>query len=228
MGGLPEPKPASLVGPDTSIRLVGPAPRFVSRGGEKLDHALGEFGLDVDGSRAFDAGASTGGFTDCLLQRGAAEVVAFDVGYGQLHDRIRRDPRVRVVERANLRHVDPDEVGAPFDIIVADLSFISLAVVAPALASLGGPETSYVLLVKPQFELGREHVPRGGVVSEPDLHALALDLAATGLAAAGLGVVAATRSPITGSKGNREFIVLARPGSRTLTAADLEAVVMSR
>jgi 23S rRNA (cytidine1920-2'-O)/16S rRNA (cytidine1409-2'-O)-methyltransferase len=188
----------------------------VGRGGQKLDHALEQFDVPVSGRRAIDVGASTGGFTDCLLQREAASVVALDVGYGQLHHRIRSDPRVEVVERTNVRHVDPLEVGAPFDIVVADLSFISIQLVAEALSALGADGSDWVLLVKPQFEVGRELVGSGGVVRDPAIHREAIELAVRALVATGLGVLNVVASPITGAEGNREFFVHARRGRSTL------------
>ncbi len=222
--GIPSPKPATLVAEDAAIRLRTPQHEYVGRGGVKLAGALDGFDIDVTGRRALDAGASTGGFTDCLLQRGAASVVAVDVGYGQLAWKLRSDPRVRVFDRTNLRHADPVALGAPFDVVVADLSFISLSVVAPALAALGAPGTDYVLLVKPQFEVGREHVGRGGLVRDPALWARALCDVAAGLDAAGLGVMAAVPSPIAGATGNREFFVHCRPGQRRLDDQRLEEV----
>ncbi len=224
VAGVPTPKPATLVAEDAAIRLRSVEPQFVGRGGVKLAAALDGFGVDVSGRKALDAGASTGGFTDCLLQRGAAEVAAVDVGYGQLAWKLRNDRRVRVHDRTNLRHADPADLGAPFDVVVADLSFISLTVVAEALAAMGSPGTDYVLLVKPQFEVGREQVGRGGLVRDAARWAQALRDVAAGLDGAGLGVVAALPSPIAGATGNREFFVHARPGRRVLDDAALEEV----
>lgn len=206
--------------------MDAPPARFVSRAGAKLDGALERFGISVAGTRAIDVGASTGGFSDCLLQRGAAEVVAVDVGYGQMHDRIRTDERVTVVERTNIRHADPEELGAAFDLIVADLSFISLALVAPQLASLGSSESDWVLLVKPQFEVGKELVGKGGIVRDPDAHMLAIEQAADALAANGIGVVGLVVSSITGTEGNREFLVHGRVTERTVDAGTVRAIVL--
>lgn len=168
VGGAPANKPARLVAPDEPVLVQGPPPRFVSRGGEKLDHALDVFGLDVRGRRALDVGASTGGFTDCLLQRGAAHVVALDVGHGQLHERVRRDPRVTDLERTNVRHVDLETIGGPVDLVVGDVSFISLRLVVGPVVSVCQPGADMVLLVKPQFEAGRREVSRGrGIISDP-------------------------------------------------------------
>ncbi|MGH8975087.1 MAG: TlyA family RNA methyltransferase, partial [Acidimicrobiia bacterium] len=171
VSGAPADRSSRLVDAGEPIHLAGPPPRFVSRGGEKLDAALDRFGIDVTGLRALDAGASTGGFTDCLLQRGATRVVAVDVGHGQLAWSLRTDPRVEVVEGTNVRHLTPDVIGGPVELAVADLSFISLRVVAPALAGvLDGPGAEAVFLIKPQFEAGRAEVGRGGIVSDPAVH----------------------------------------------------------
>src|SRR5206468_11554058 len=149
------------------IELTGPPPRFVGRGGEKLDAALEGFDVDVGGLRCLAAGASTGGFTDCLLQRGAAEVIAVDVGYGQLHERVRSDSRVRNIERTNIRTLTADEIDGPVDVLVADLSFISLRLVLATLVSLARPGSDLVLLVKPQLEAGRQEAARGrGVITD--------------------------------------------------------------
>src|SRR3954451_18451467 len=173
-----------------SSRLVDPAdavvvqqrPRFVSRGGDKLDAALDSFAIDVAGMRALDAGASTGGFTDCLLQRGAAQVVALDVGHGQLHPKIRADPRVSVFERFHVRDVTPDAIGGDVDLVVADLSFISLVRVLDSLIGVSRSDGQLVLLVKPQFEAGRAEVDRGsGVIRDPAIHERVRDEVATAL-----------------------------------------------
>ncbi len=224
---MPEPKAASLVAEDAVVRIEEEADPYVGRGGVKLAWALDVFAIEVAGARALDVGASTGGFTDCLLQRGAARVTALDVGYGQLHWRLRRDPRVRVIERTNVRTVDPGRVGGPFDVVTADVSFISLVTVAPALVSLGDTDTSYVLLVKPQFELGPELVGKGGIVRDPGLHLRALQSVEDGLAMQGIGAWGATPSPIRGAKGNREFFLAARPGPPVLTQEDLRRAVES-
>lgn len=199
-----------MVAADAVIKLVAEPSRYVSRGGEKLAGALDALGVDVAGRRALDAGASTGGFTDCLLQRGVMSVAAVDVGYGQLDWKLRQDPRVEVYERTNIRYVTPDDVGGPFDLIVADLSFIGLAMVVPVLAQLGGETADWVLLVKPQFEVGKEHVGRGGVVRDPAQHGAAVASVSQALGAAGLRVVDVTESPLLGPSGNREFFVWAR------------------
>jgi 23S rRNA (cytidine1920-2'-O)/16S rRNA (cytidine1409-2'-O)-methyltransferase len=189
----------------------GEGPRFVGRGGEKLAAALDRFAVTVDGSRALDAGASTGGFTDCLLQYGARCVVAVDVGYGQLHERLRADPRVESVERTNVRDLVPGDLGPPFDVVVADLSFISLRTVLAPLLEQAAPAAHVVLLVKPQFEAGREEAARGrGVISDPAVWLRVLDEVLIALRAAGAAIMGAMVSPLTGADGNVEFLVHAR------------------
>lgn len=222
--GNPAPKPSTLVAAEDPLSIEGPPARFVSRAGAKLDDAIEAFGVPVDGRNAIDLGASTGGFTDCLLQRGASSVVALDVGYGQLHHRIRSDDRVTVVERTNVRHADPAGLGAPFDVVVADLSFISLALVAPQISALGGSESDWVLLVKPQFEAGKLQVGRGGIVREPEVHAQAIEQAISALAQAGVGTVGLIDSSITGSEGNREFLVHGRRAERSIDAGTVRAI----
>ncbi len=201
-------KASRQVSPADAVVVEGPPPRFVGRGAEKLDHALDEFALDVTGLRALDAGASTGGFTDCLLQRGAAHVVALDVGHGQLHERLRADPRVTNLERCNVRHATAEQIGGRVELVVGDLSFISLTTVIPALVSLCQPGRSMVLLVKPQFEAGRAEVSRGkGVITDPAIRERVRGSVATALGAAGCAVVGWTESPIRGADGNVEFLV---------------------
>ncbi len=207
-------RPSRLVGAAEPIHLAGPPPRFVSRGGDKLDAALEHFGIDVAGRRALDAGASTGGFTDCLLQRGAAGVVAVDVGHGQLAWSLRTDPRVVVKEGSNVRNLTATDIGGPVDVAVADLSFISLRVVAPALAGvLAGATAEAVFLVKPQFEAGRGEVGRGGIVSDPAVHRRVLAEVSDALAAEGLMMVGVMASPLRGASGNVEFLAHFRPAA---------------
>lgn len=190
-----------------------PAAAFVSRGGQKLDGALQALGVDVAGLRALDAGASTGGFTDCLLRRGAVHVVAVDVAYGQLAWTLRNDERVTVMERSNIRHLQASDIGDPVDLVVADLSFISLRTVKDAVSDLTAPNGSLVLMVKPQFELPRDQVPAGGVVNDPALWRRAVADVVNGYRDAGFFLAGAAASPITGPKGNREFFVhLVRAG----------------
>ena len=210
---MPTPKPTTLVSPDTPIDLVGEPRRYVSRGAYKLIGALDAFGIDVEGRRALDAGASTGGFTQVLLERGASEVVALDVGYGQLDQRLRDDERVVVMERTNLRHVTPEDTGGRFSMVVADLSFISLCTVAPALARLADDDADLVLLIKPQFEAGKGEVGRGGIVRDDDVRRRAVEKALRCLTGEGLTPVGIVPSPITGADGNREFLAWCRPGA---------------
>jgi 23S rRNA (cytidine1920-2'-O)/16S rRNA (cytidine1409-2'-O)-methyltransferase len=201
-------KPSRQVAPADAIVLDAPPARFVGRGAHKLEHALEAFRVDVDGLRALDAGASTGGFTDCLLQRGARHVVALDVGHGQLHERLRADPRVTSLERCNVRNATTDTIGGPVDLVVGDLSFISLTLVVPVLVSLCQPGSPMVLLVKPQFEAGRAEVSKGrGVVTDPDVHDRVCAEVADSLVAAACTVIAWTESPIRGADGNVEFLV---------------------
>ncbi|MGZ4734244.1 MAG: TlyA family RNA methyltransferase [Acidimicrobiia bacterium] len=224
VGGAPASSAARQVAPDEAVAVAAPAARFVSRGGEKLDAALTEWSVPTRDRRALDAGASTGGFTDCLLQRGAREVIALDVGHGQLAWSLRSDPRVVVMERTNVRHVE-ELPGGPVDLVVADLSFISLRTVAPALLRLATPSADFVLLVKPQFEAGRDRVGRGGIVRDPAVHRAVLAEVVAGLAAAGLVVVAMMRSPLTGADGNVEFLARAATAGTAVTAADLDDLV---
>jgi len=199
---------ARQVAPSDAVVLADPPARWVGRGAEKLDRALEVFQIDVMGMRALDAGASTGGFTDCLLQRGARQVVAVDVGHGQLHERLRADPRVVSMERRNIRSADVDTIGGPVDIAVGDLSFISLALVVPPLISMCHPGSPMVLLVKPQFEAKRREVDKGrGVISDPAIHARIRDEIEDVFERANCRVIGWTESPIRGADGNREFLV---------------------
>lgn len=201
-------KPARQVAAGDQLVIAGPPPRFVGRGGLKLDHALDAFAIDVAGLRGLDAGASTGGFTDCLLQRGASEVVAVDVGHGQLHERLRADRRVRNMERTNVRDINPAMIGGPVDIVVGDLSFISLRLVTTPLVSVCQPGAPMVLLVKPQFEAGRVEVSRGrGVITDPAIWERVQVEIEQALTVANCAVGGWTDSPITGADGNREFLV---------------------
>ena len=211
VGGAVAIKVARLVAAGEPVVVEGARPMYVGRGGEKLDHALTTFGIDVTGWVALDAGASTGGFTDCLLQRGARHVVAVDVGHGQLHERLRADERVTNVERTNVRGVTTVVTGGPVDIVVADLSFISLTMVIGALAGVCKPGAPMVLLVKPQFEAGRAEASRGrGVITDPTIWDRVRSEITDALGGARCEVAAWTVSPITGAEGNREFLVHAR------------------
>lgn len=208
VNGAAAMKPGQVISPSARIE-VAQRPRFVSRGGEKLDGALDAFGLDVRGMRAVDVGASTGGFTDCLLARGASSVVALDVGYGQLAWKLRTDERVTVVERTNVRDADPVTLGAPFDLVVCDVSFISLRIVLPKLMELAGERGQLVALVKPQFEVGKARVGKKGVVRDAALHAEAIEGVVAAIRAAGWRVRGITFSPLKGPEGNIEFWVWA-------------------
>ena len=186
--------------------------RYVSRGGVKLEGAVADFGLKVEGVQALDVGASTGGFTDCLLQHGAAEVTAVDVGYGQLHWRLRQDPRVRVIERVNARFLTPDVVGGPFPLVVIDVSFISLALILPAVLKVLSAGGEVLALVKPQFELGPEKVGRGGVVRDPVLQAEAVERVAGLARSLGLSVLGTAPARLKGPQGNQEHFLHLRLG----------------
>jgi len=235
--GVPATKPARLVGLEDPLALAGPGPRFVSRGGEKLDAALDRFGVEPAGKVALDAGASTGGFTDCLLQRGAAHVVAVDVGRGQLDLRLRQDPRVTVRERTNVRHLTLADLGPdtgpehqPFDLLVADLAFISLRTVAPALVGLTGPGADLVLLVKPQFEAGQVEVSRGrGVIRDPGVWTESLEKVLGTFADLGAPVAAEADglmvSPLLGAEGNVEFLAHLVTGGNNVAIDDLSRLV---
>ncbi len=210
VAGAPAAKAARLVSPSEPIAVLGPPARFVSRGGHKLDAALDRFELEVSGKRALDAGASTGGFTDCLLQRGAEHVVALDVGHGQLDQRLRDDPRVTTAEKTNLRHVALRQLGGvAFPLLVADLSFISLTAVAPILlGSLAAPHADLVALVKPEFEAGPAEASRGkGVIRDPAVWRSVLGQVVTAYQRAGAAMMEGMVSPITGARGNVEFLL---------------------
>ena len=206
-------KPGELVAEDAEFELAA-TPAFVSRGGVKLDNALAQLGLDVTGTRALDLGACTGGFTDCLLQRGAEHVVAVDVGYGQLAWSLRSDPRVTVLERRNARTLRPEELPYRAGLIVIDVSFISLAKVLPAALACTAPQFDCLALVKPQFEAGRERVGKGGVVREPRWRREAL--IEVGLVGRGQGaaVLSYASSGLPGPKGNLETFVWLAEGAR--------------
>lgn len=205
-------RPNRMVAPGDAVVLEGPPARFVGRGGEKLEHALARFHIDVAGSNAIDVGASTGGFTDCLLQRGAARVVALDVGHGQLDQRLRHDVRVTVVERTHVNDADVDALGGPFDVVVADVSFISLTSVSDALIRrLAKPGAAVVTLVKPQFEVSKAVASRGkGVVLDPAERAGAVTRVRNAIEAAGATIMGVVDSPITGASGNQEYLLYAR------------------
>jgi 23S rRNA (cytidine1920-2'-O)/16S rRNA (cytidine1409-2'-O)-methyltransferase len=203
-------KPATLVDEGANLQLVAGAP-YVSRGGEKLEHALDIFNIDVAGAVAADIGASTGGFTDCLLQRGASRVYAIDVGRGQLDLRLRRDPRVAVMEGVNARYLEG--LPEPVDLVTVDVAFISLRQVLPAVRRLLRPGGSIVALFKPQFEAVRREVGRGGVIRDPQMHARLIGRFALWCVRNGLRVLGLTASPLLGPAGNREFFFHLREAS---------------
>jgi 23S rRNA (cytidine1920-2'-O)/16S rRNA (cytidine1409-2'-O)-methyltransferase len=226
VAGAPATKPATAVEPGTPLVVREPEGEvWVSRGGHKLAGALEAFGYDPRGMRALDAGASTGGFTDVLLRRGAAHVVAVDVGYGQLAWSLQTDERVTVLDRTNVRGLTPEQVGAPVDLVVADLSFIPLGLVLPALVACGTPGVDLLPMVKPQFEVGKERLPAGGVVRDPALRAEAVRGVAREAARLGLGVRGVTASPLPGPSGNVEYFLWLTPGAPPLADADLQAAV---
>lgn len=202
-------KPGAPVLSDAALRLLGDDMPFVSRGGLKLQGALEHWHIDVTGRCCLDVGASTGGFTDCLLQRGAASVIAVDTGFGQIAMKLRNDPRVRLMERTNARLLEPGAIGPDPTLLVMDVSFISASLlVEPVFAAAPGLHEA-VILVKPQFEAGREHVGKGGIVRDPAAHRIAIDKVAAAVTAIGWQVAAHIPSPITGAEGNQEFLLYA-------------------
>ncbi len=203
-------KPGSMVDTGAEVHIVGEDLRYVGRGGLKLEAALEHWNLVVAGRTALDVGASTGGFTDCLLQRGAARVIAIDVGYGQFDWKLRGDPRVRLLERTNVRYLAREELGEASDLAVVDVSFISLRLVLPVLVELLDPPREIVALVKPQFEVGKGQVGKGGIVRDEELQQRAVDDVTACARELGLDVVGWIESPIFGAKGNREFLLYAR------------------
>jgi 23S rRNA (cytidine1920-2'-O)/16S rRNA (cytidine1409-2'-O)-methyltransferase len=223
-------KPATGVTTDVALVVLEDPdrPDYVSRGGHKLAGALTAFeplGLSVRGRRCLDAGASTGGFTDVLLRHGAAEVVAVDVGYGQLAWSLRQDPRVVVHDRTNVRELTVDQVGGPVDVVVGDLSFISLLLVLDALLGVTSEDGDLALMVKPQFEVGKDRVGKGGVVRDPALRAEAVAAVAAAAAERRWGARAVTTSPLPGPSGNVEFFLWLRRGPSTITAEEIDREV---
>jgi 23S rRNA (cytidine1920-2'-O)/16S rRNA (cytidine1409-2'-O)-methyltransferase len=217
-------KPGARVREGAAVS-VEPGPAHVGRGALKLAGALDALGVSPAGRVAVDVGASTGGFTETLLERGAVRVYAVDVGRGQLHERLRRDPRVVVRDRVNARALSPEVVPEPCSLAVVDVSFISVRKILPALLSVLAPGAEAVVLVKPQFEVGRFQVGRGGLVKEPALHLQALRDAAGEAQRLGYAVHGACPSPVAGAEGNREFFLRLAPGAATLAPEALEAVL---
>jgi 23S rRNA (cytidine1920-2'-O)/16S rRNA (cytidine1409-2'-O)-methyltransferase len=230
VAGQAAAKPATQVDAADPITITEPAgsagPGYASRGGFKLAGALAAFpGLRVEGRRCLDAGASTGGFTDVLLRAGAAHVTAVDVGYGQLAWALRTDERVTVLDRVNVRRLAPGQVAPAPDLVTADLSFISLRLVLPALAGCAAPDADFVLLVKPQFEVGKDRVGAGGVVRDQSLRAEAVAAVAAAAAGLGLGVAGIVASPLPGPSGNVEYFLWLRRGAPALAGDDLDRAV---
>jgi 23S rRNA (cytidine1920-2'-O)/16S rRNA (cytidine1409-2'-O)-methyltransferase len=224
--GVVMDKPGRRMRAGAQVAVRRPEHSFVGRGGLKLAHALATFGINPRGLTAVDLGASTGGFTDCLLQAGAARVYAVDVGRGQLAWRLRTDPRVVCLEGINARYLAAGTVGGPCDLVTADLSFISLRLVWRAIAAVVRPGGDVVALIKPQFEAGRAHVGRRGVVRDPAVHEAVLRSTLGAAASCGLIPCAVTASPVTGPAGNIEYLVHLRPGGDEASATpDLAAVV---
>jgi 23S rRNA (cytidine1920-2'-O)/16S rRNA (cytidine1409-2'-O)-methyltransferase len=229
VSGQTAAKPATQVGRDVPVTVAEPddgSPDYVSRGGHKLAGALGAFkDLEVEGRRCLDAGASTGGFTDVLLRAGAAHVVAADVGYGQLAWKLQTDERVTVLDRVNVRALEPEQVAPAPDLVVGDLSFISLTLVLPALVQCVQRDADLVLMVKPQFEVGKARVGSGGVVRDASVRADAVRQVASAAAGLGLGVRGITASPLPGPSGNVEYFLWLRRGCPPLSDDDLQRAI---
>lgn len=221
--GGPALKPATMVHSGQAVTLLEPPRRYVSRGGDKLEHGLEAFDVDPAGRICLDVGMSTGGFTDCLLQHGAAHVHGYDVGYGQVHERLRTDPRVSINERTNIRDVTPADVPDPApDLVVCDVSFIALKLIVPVLYDLAAPGAEAIVLVKPQFEAAREEVGKGGVVRDPGVWRRVLDEVSSAAAAVGWSRFDAVASPLIGPAGNVEFLAHLSEGD---LPQELDAVI---
>jgi 23S rRNA (cytidine1920-2'-O)/16S rRNA (cytidine1409-2'-O)-methyltransferase len=204
-------KPGASVAAEAAVRLLGDDLRYVGRGGLKLEAALDHWKIDLNGRNCADVGASTGGFTDCMLQHGAAAVLAIDTGYGQIAHKLRTDPRVMLLERTNARHLKANQVPLPVTFFAMDVSFISASLVLPAVVEANAHSlTEAVVLVKPQFEAGREHIGKGGIVRDPEAHTLAVERVRTAVLELGGDEVEVIDSPILGAEGNREFLLHAR------------------
>lgn len=226
VNGIPATKPATQVDAQTSIVLAGKRDDFVSRGGHKLAGALDVFTeVVIDGKVCLDAGASTGGFTDVLLRRGARKVIAVDVGYGQLAWELRSNEKVVILDRTNIRHLTGEMVGDDVDIVVADLSFISLSLVLPALAAVSKSSADFLLMVKPQFEVGRERLGAGGVVRDPALRRGAVLDVAQSAYDVGLGTMGIAASPLPGPAGNVEYFLWLRRGAPAISEAELDIAI---
>jgi 23S rRNA (cytidine1920-2'-O)/16S rRNA (cytidine1409-2'-O)-methyltransferase len=224
--GIPASKPATQVDAETSITLAGSRNDYVSRGGHKLAGALDAFsGITIDGRVALDAGASTGGFTDVLLKRGARKVIAVDVGYGQLAWELRQDPRVEIHDRTNVRTLTSESLSEAPDLVVADLSFISLTLVIPALIAVTKKDADFVIMVKPQFEVGREKLGAGGVVRDPDLRRSAVHEVAQSALELGLGTVGVVASSLPGPSGNVEYFLWLRSGAGAISEIALDEAI---
>jgi 23S rRNA (cytidine1920-2'-O)/16S rRNA (cytidine1409-2'-O)-methyltransferase len=226
VNGIPATKPATQVDAQTSIVLAGKRDDFVSRGGHKLAGALDVFTeVVIEGKVCLDAGASTGGFTDVLLRRGARKVIAVDVGYGQLAWELRSNEKVVILDRTNIRHLTGEMVGDDVDIVVADLSFISLSLVLPALAAVSKSSADFLLMVKPQFEVGRERLGAGGVVRDPALRRSAVLDVAQSAYDVGLGTMGIAASPLPGPAGNVEYFLWLRRGAPAISEAELDIAI---
>ncbi len=218
-------KAGSMFEESVEIRIRGNRSRYVSRGGDKLEGALKKFELSVDGLTVLDAGASTGGFTDCLLQNGASNVYAVDVGYGQIDMKLRNDPRVKIYEKINIKEIPEDFFGMHFDLITVDVSFISLLKVFPALYALLAPHGAILALVKPQFEAGRDRIGKGGVVRDPVIHENIVNEVIDGAEKLSLYAEKATFSSLPGPKGNIEFFVLFKKNKSFKVNLDIKSIV---
>ena len=218
-------KSGTMLDPEADIEVRADACPYVSRGGWKLEKALRDFGVDPTGFVCSDSGASTGGFTDCLLQQGARKVFAIDVGYGQLAWKLREDPRVVCMERTNIRYVTPEQIGEPLDLSVVDVSFISLRLVLPAIRALLCPTGQVICLIKPQFEAGREKVGKKGVVRDPAVHLEVLEQFSALASELGFTIQNMTFSPVKGPEGNIEFLAHLRLGAGEAFQPDLRQLV---
>jgi 23S rRNA (cytidine1920-2'-O)/16S rRNA (cytidine1409-2'-O)-methyltransferase len=224
--GIPASKPATQVDAETSITLAGARNDYVSRGGHKLAGALDALPeISIRGKVALDAGASTGGFTDVLLKRGASKIIAVDVGYGQLAWELRQDPRVEIHDRTNVRTLSPEIIKDSVDLVVADLSFISLTMVIPALTSVSKPDADFLIMVKPQFEVGREKLGAGGVVRDPQLRRSAVLEVAKSAHELGLGTLGVVASPLPGPSGNVEYFLWLRRGAAMIAESEIDDAI---